>query len=223
MPKGKTPSQFKDVDANHTGYFSKLSSVLFSPAKFFKQIKAQQGLWQPFKFLLITYLIFSGLFSLFLVLALTVFISLLYNSFPILEFFLGMIPFYQILLSILVFVIIFLVLSLLMSFVGAGILHLFVRLFRGKGNYLQTYKAGSYASAVMLFVIVNILLYLLPVVGSALYYLASLVILVWQIIIMIQGLSLFHEMSKVKAFFAWLFVFFFYLFCYFFLHYLKGL
>lgn len=178
-------------------YFLKLKSVLFSPSQFFESVSEEQGFLHSIKFLVLTVLLSSVLLSISFVIAL-----LVIPSFAFIGALFGVLlpgAFASLLILQALFIFVFfaifgsLVLPLFL-FIAAGILHLFVKLFRGQGNYVETYKVIAYSSAPML---PGIIISFIPIVGS-------LAVSIWQIILLVIGISSLHQISKGKAFLVWL-------------------
>jgi hypothetical protein len=71
-------------------------------------------------------------------------------------------------------------------FIGAGILHLFLRMFGGKGDFAHTYRALAYASTPQL------LIGYIPVIGS----IAS----IYAYYLQLRGISELHGFTLMKAF-----------------------
>lgn len=67
---------------------------------------------------------------------------------------------------------------------STGILHIFVKLFRGQSNYSDSFKAEVYAATP------QILFFFIPGIG------------IWSFVLMLFGLSSYHNISKLRAFFA---------------------
>ncbi|MDO8480852.1 MAG: Yip1 family protein [Nanoarchaeota archaeon] len=172
------------------GYFKRLKLALFSPRRLFEQIKGEK-LGKAFGFFALTMLLFSVLLGGIFFVIYTFFLSFLSQYLPLDVATLGLFGTWGVLGIAAMCVGIF-VFSLLSSFIGAALLHLFVKLFRGSGTYTATYQALAYSSAGALF---GLLLMLVPVIGS-------LAAGIWQLVILLFGLSALHGISKKRAFFA---------------------
>ena len=83
------------------------------------------------------------------------------------------------------FYLIALVIGFGLSFIFAGISHLLVKLFKGTGNYLDTYNVVIYS------VIPAIILGLVPLLGFLSF--------IYSIVLMTFGFSAYHNISKGKA------------------------
>ncbi len=74
------------------------------------------------------------------------------------------------------------------TFVGTGILHLFVKLYGGNGTYGGTYKAMIYSSTP------TILFGFIPIL--------NILFSIWTFILVIFGVSINHKISKLRSFLA---------------------
>jgi hypothetical protein len=148
----------------------KIKKVLFNPTEFFEEVKKEVGIGEAFKYLVIISLTYAIILMFFM---------------AILSLFMGFFPAF---FGIFVFLIplgIF-SLSLIGSFVGAAILHLFVKILGGKGDYSATYKASVYSSTP------SLLLGWIPYV--------SLLVFVYTFYLTLKGFSILHEISMGRAF-----------------------
>ena len=175
------------------GYFSKLKAILFKPSEFFNSIKSEENINEAFKFLAFNLLI-TGLISAIFLSAGFLFMSLtspltLTNALP----FQSLLAFSTPMLLLILLVTIPLLLEILIIpfiFLNSLLLHLFVKLFKGEGEFVDTFNIGAYATALFL---PGIILGLIPIIGS-------LVVFIWQIIILILGISILHNISKLRSF-----------------------
>lgn len=147
-------------------FLEKIKKILFKPTEFFREIKKEVGVGEAFKYLAIVSLIYVVLTMVLKFISSFFFIDFLGFSF--------------------VMIIGVYVLSLVGSFVGAGILHLFVKIFGGKNDYSATYKASVYSSTPTL------LLGWVPWLNAAVSFYS------WYL--SIKGLSILHEVSTGRAF-----------------------
>jgi len=76
--------------------------------------------------------------------------------------------------------------GLAFSFVSAGLLHLWIRLFRGKGNYSKTYQLFVYTHTP------RALLSWIPVIGG-------LIAWVYGFVLLVIGAQIFHSISRRRA------------------------
>ena len=141
-------------------YKEKWILVLLKPSKFFKKAKRER---------LYKHSIFFLLFSEIIMLLGTVILSLIITTVT-----LPMILLLPFILAV----------SLGLSFVSAGVLHLFSFVFKRDIKYKDTYKVVAYAYAPATFSWVPLL---------------SLISAVWSLIIQIVGISKVHKISKFKA------------------------
>lgn len=177
------------------GYFSKLKTILFKPSEFFNSIKSTENINEALKFLALNLLI-TGLISALFFSAGFLFVSFtspltLTNALPFQSLLLLSTP--LLLLIFLIVIPLFLeVLIIPFMFVNSLVLHLFVKLFKGEGEFADTFNIGAYGTALFL---PGIILGLIPIIGG-------LAIFVWQIIILILGISILHNISKLRSFFV---------------------
>lgn len=167
------------------GFFDKLGNALFYPGKLFEQVK-REPLAEPLKFVILTSLILGLIVSVLFSVAVSALASIfqLYSVVP----FGGMLA---VLGAVMIPVVIGMIIGfmLLSSFVTAAVLHIFARLFGGKGGFTQTYKACAYAGAVMLFIWIPIL---------------NFAAIIWNLIILTKGISKLHAMSEGRALLVWI-------------------
>lgn len=191
-------------------FFSRLKLVFSNPEQLFKNVSSEKGISTPFIFLLKTSVISAVLYILLLIFAEWRNPYNLYQTNPLLRYFVfRYFNDFGIYLGLITISIGFIVLQILSSFVNSGILHLFVKLFKGTGSYVETYKASAYQSALTIFgTLTYLFLFIqIPFLGKALYYLATIAFAIWGIYILITGISTLHKLSKGKAFLAWLTMF----------------
>jgi len=190
VPKGKP-----------LGVLARYMMVLKNPGGFFLTIKDEKGFEPVMKFLLFFMLIFAVSFNIMLILAVSVapFIEGLDLGFGYAEV-ITMIISDLILLNILVLI------AVGLTFVSVGILHIFVRLFGGTGNYLQTYKVGIYSSAPTIFMIpISIFSVLLPIIlpalATALLIVPFICIFfsIWSLYLFFVGMKRLHSMTTGKV------------------------
>jgi hypothetical protein len=96
-----------------------------------------------------------------------------------------------------------LILSVASFFVVGGIIHLFILMFKGEGDYFQTLKASAYGAIPSMIISIPVQGFLL-VFTSDMVAIATLVITlpvtIYAIYLNVVGLSIFHKISKAKAF-----------------------
>jgi hypothetical protein len=158
----------------------KVKKVILSPSEFFEEIKAEKGISEAFKYLAILSLVN-------LVVGIVSFRLSIPSISPLgnLSSFLPLLGALSTALGIVIPVVMY-ISSLILSFVGAGFIHLFVKLFKGKGAYSNTYKALIYASTPFL------LFGWVPWVG--------VIFGLYSFYLSLKGISKLHEVSMVRAF-----------------------
>lgn len=161
-------------------YFSQLKAVLFHPADFFTSVAADAGYAAPMKFASLSVLI-GGLISVMvdvLILRPSGF-GLSTHTFSGDPLPTGLDPTQPWMFFLLVCVAA--ALAPIGIFISAGISHLFVRLFKGRGNYNQTVKIFAYAVAPSVFNVI-------PLVSG-----------IWSAVIAIAGFKKLHSFSSGRA------------------------
>ena len=152
----------------------KIRKVLSEPSRFFEEIKREVGITEAFKYSIILSVVYTILYSLLN-------LSISYLAYPsFIPLFSGFVGFSFIRIS-------FIFAGLIISpFIGAGFLHLFVKMFGGKNNYEATYRVVVYSSTP------SLLIGWIPLVGfiGAPYG--------WYL--SVKGLSLLHNISMGRAF-----------------------
>jgi hypothetical protein len=175
MPLTKE-KEMKKIYYKKLGFFSKIKLALTKPSELFEAVK-DESLGSAFKFL-----------------ALITLIPFLILSSPLLLF----ADFFLIVTVILI--VYGWVLILGVSFISAGILHLFVRLFKGIGKYRNTYTAMAYSTTPLIFLPLMLLgAVLLSLVTFTVILLIYFMITAYEFIILVIGLSKLHRISKVRA------------------------
>ncbi len=159
----------------------KIKLVLIHPHIFFKNIKKEKGI----KSVLIYYLVI--LFTIFAIQT----IFLIFHSgslnlktdspFPSLTGQFINVSFFSIIVSFFSF--------LLLSFVAAGILHIWIKLWKGEGNYSKTYQLYTYARTP------NLLLQLVPLSFPFL----GIVVWFYSLIIFVIGAQEIYGYSRKKS------------------------
>ena len=160
-------------------YFAKLKNALFSPSLLFESVQGD-GIWPAYQFVLITAILTGLLASVVLSLAwfngLVPFLDILFVWVPLIAMPVALITLLVALLSTL-------------SFVSAALLHVSAKLLNGEGNFTASYAAVAYSLAPVL---PGVLLALIPVIGQ--------LVGIWQLFILISGISTLHQVSKSRAF-----------------------
>ena len=164
------------MEPNNLTILQKCKQVLVHPSALFEAVKDEEGVGPAFKYL--------AVFSLVLAVG-----SISYLFFtPLSELPMG-IPWmntaeYLGVAAIMIAPIIY-VSNLLGTFLGAGWLHIFAKLLRGKGNYSATYKAIVYADTP------SLLFGWIPIAGA--------IISLYSIYLTLVGISKLHEISMARA------------------------
>jgi hypothetical protein len=158
----------------------KVKKVILSPSEFFEEIKAEKGISEAFKYLAILSLVNLVVDIVSFILSIP-YISPLGN----LSSFLPLRGVLSIALGIVIPVVMY-ISGLILSFIGVGFIHLFVKLFKGKGTYSDTYKALIYASTP------SLLFGWVPWVG--------VIFGLYSFYLSLKGISKLHEVSMLRAF-----------------------
>lgn len=145
------------------GLIEKIQTVLLHPSEFFENIASEKGFVEAFKYLVVLSLI-----------------PLAVNLIMTLPPFSSTVNVVTLGLALGVYLI-----SLLLSFITAGILHLFAMLLSGKGDYSATYKVMAYSYTAYL------LVGWIPIIG--------IVFSLYSIYAMVRGLSVLHKISMLRA------------------------
>lgn len=169
-------------------FFPKLKKVLFSPNQFWDDVKGEKGIGEPFRYL-VGLLLISGIIF-YVVSYLTISSSgnpVQFGHDIATKFGFPTVSGETVLLML---VLISWLTGLISTFVVAGVTHLFVRMFKGTGDYADTYRALVYASTP------TALLSSIPVVGS----IATL----YGLYLQIYGMSKLHRITTTKAVLAYI-------------------
>lgn len=182
-------------------YATKLQLALTAPEQLFAAVK-KEDLWPSIQFMSVTTL-------LTITLSLTLFFFMFFLSIgpvaiiiaPLLATFLLVIPKFPLALSIfgLFFLVIPPLLIPFLNFIRSAIIHLFVKFFKGTGDYTATYKVLAYSSVVM---IPGAAAGIMTLLSPPLRMIAGILFPVWGIYIVTTGISLLHRISKTQALFA---------------------
>lgn len=150
------------------GLTEKVRKVLFTPSEFFERIRAEEDIGEAFKYL-----------AVFLFLQLTIsFITYQFNLTDI----------------TLSYLIVFYIGVLILQFISIGIIHLFTKLLKGRGNFSSTYKAFIYGSTPLL------LLGLIFWININFIRWANIIVSLYSLYLAIKGISKLHEVSMLRAF-----------------------
>jgi len=173
------------------GTFKKIGMVIAHPSELFEKTKGE-GVWPALKYLWITLLVpfivlavLSTLFASFVGLfGGAILSSIGFDSATIFEA-TGTITLYFALLIITGLAVLIFAIYPLLLIIGTGILHLFVKLYRGEGNYGDTFGATVYANTPQ-----HVFFFILPIAS------------IWSFVLSIFGVAIRHEISKLRAFLA---------------------
>ena len=165
-------------------FFSRIMEVLGNTEKYFTGVK-NEGYGEPLLYYL-PFMIFSALFGAF--------------AFP--KYFSEYLTFQ---VSGILFLFVFvaeIVLQLAVLFFITWLTHFSLRICKGQGQYLDTFKAGVYGSTPLL--LWNILSGLFALVFSPIQmfwtFFPSFAFMIWSIFLEVTGLSFYHKISKSRAF-----------------------
>jgi len=155
--------------------FEKIKKVLLRPTEFFTEVKKEVGFGKAFKYLAVISLVYVVLLMI-MMFFFSMALGVGYGSF-ISSMFAG---FFIFILPIIIYCI-----SLVGSFVGAGFVHLFAKMFGGKGDYSATYKVSVYSSTpTLLFGWINYV---------------NLFVSIYSFYLYLKGLSILHDVSMGRA------------------------
>ena len=175
-------------------FFAKIKKVITQPTKFFNAIKKEKGIGPSF----IYYVIFLAISS---VLMIPYLWRVLAQASKVtsgegIPFSLGtVIP------SIVIMQFVF---GIIMLFIMYGIIHLLVKLVKGKGDFSDTFKAMVYG-ATLNFIISPLILIYMGIVGVENIfllipvYLISIAVFIWVLVIQIKGIKILHKISTWRA------------------------
>ena len=174
-------------------FFSRIMEVLGNTEKYFAGVKKERY-GEPLLYYL-PFMVLSALFGAF--------------TFP--KYFPEYLTFQ---VSGILFLLVFvseIVLQLAVLFFMTWLIHFCLRICKGQGQYLDTFKAGVYGSTPIL--LWNILSGLLTLVlwqtqmflnfsSSLASFLPGIAFMIWSIFLEVTGLSLYHKITKLRAFLA---------------------
>ncbi len=168
------------------GIFSKIGKTLTHPVELF-QLTQPENIIQTLKYQLVVLLIplAVGYILLFLFFQGASFIIASSGLLPKAS---SSIMSLSVVLLLLFFAIFTLVIIPLVNFLGAAVLHLFIKLYGGIGSYKETYKAIIYSSTP------SILFGFIPIF--------KVIPAIWSFVLSIIGVSINHRISKLRSFLA---------------------
>lgn len=141
-------------------YYNRLKKILLDPAEFFTWVKTEPGYWESAKFLAVVAAA-TGLVNLL--------IGTLLDTDPggVLD----------IIISVVVYI--------TTAFIGAAFIQFFAKLLKGRGLYIDTFKAVANSHAALVVSVV-------PAIGG-------LVASVWMFVLLVVGLKKLHSFTTGKA------------------------
>jgi len=158
----------------------KIVNILTRPFEFFKGLKKEKGIKEAFIYFAVLSLLFTVLATIFGLLMQTFTTNVVSKLFgfavPKEELSTGWIAFWAV---IGYFV------GLGLSFVWAGLLHVWILIFGGKGDYTKTYQLSVYAQT--------------PKFVLGWFPFISYVIWIYDVILLIIGTEKVHDVSKLRA------------------------
>ena len=174
---------------NVQGIIVRVKDVIRTPETFFTVIEKEVGLKDPFFYALV-FLVINSLFSLFY-----------YNSY--LPFVLAVESVSFVSILGLVFLI-FLPLQLGFLFGGAGLSFLFLKLLKGVGTYVETFRVLVYAATPSfllgpLFMIYAALVGPTNTTALLISNIVAIPLAIYVIYLAVMGISLSHKITKLKA------------------------
>lgn len=176
------------------GVFSKLGKAFAHPVELFEKTK-REGVFSSLKYLwfisLVPFILGALVIFLFLGALINLLMGFLVTS-GVPAMTIGVITFdfslVESLLIILGWGVCLFVIFPIMMFVSAGIMHLFMKLFKGSGGYGGTFRSFVYSSTP------SVILMVVPIVNG--------IAGIWTFVLNLFGLSINHEFSKLRAFLA---------------------
>ena len=174
--------------------FKKLKSLFSDPSKFFKDVGKEKDYWTVLKFFVVVYI----------VAAIIQILVLLPVNLELPEF-VG--PLNFILIGLLAAVI----LAFISPFIGSFLSHLGILLFGGREGFFNTFKAISYSMIILIgynlvsSIIVSAILLLNPDKLTASNHVGNIFSSIgWAHVVVVGtiGVSMYHSISKAKAFFG---------------------
>lgn len=156
-------------------FLEKVKNVLMTPSDFFKEVVKETGITEAFKYLLVI-----GLISLAINFVVSSIIGIALSALnPIFAMF-GVVTYFLLIGAFIVII--------FAPFIGAAILHLFIKLFGGTSDYSATYKTVVYSSTP------SMLFGWIPFINYVMY--------IYNFYLLWRGTSIMHKMSMGRAFLA---------------------
>ncbi len=169
-------------------FFDKIRGAIKEPTKFFHEINKEKGIGHALIYYVI-FLIINTILSVF-------YLTKVFSAIPELGAFAGAIT-----ASVIIMQFLF---SLVMLFIITGLVHLFSKWVKGKGNYDDTFKAMIYGMTPNLifsplFMIYMAIIGIQNITALIPMYLVSGGIAIWSIVLEIIGLKIAHKYSTWRA------------------------
>ena len=160
---------------------TKIKLVLTKPTELFKKIEKKKGIKESYKYFAIITLV-SVVFGFISVIT---FPNFVYNL--IRKLFITSLPEAQMptIPGIITALIAGYILALLLVFVSVALLHIWIKIFRGKGKFEETFKIYSYGTTP------SSLLSWIPLIG--------LVAWIYDLVLLIIGTSILHKISRTRS------------------------
>jgi len=181
------PAQNK-IENEKIGTFAKIGKAITHPIELFEKTSNEKT-WSALKYylliLIIPFIAISILTALFLSFSASLFASMIpqINLGSLMTF-----STTSLIFIVGFFAFVFFVMTPIAMFACAGILHLFVKLYGGGGNYKDTFRVSVYSSSP------STLLLAIPILNFG--------AMIWSFILGIIGISIAHKVSKFRAFLA---------------------
>jgi hypothetical protein len=157
---------------------TKIKTIMFEPTKFFTKSQKEIGIKGAFKYLTIL-----ALFSSLLTFIVSYFFQPFQTSF--IERLIGSDVLSEVATPTLLDALSSYAAILILSFLIVGILHLWIKLFKGKAKYKKTYQLYVYGTTP------SFLLSWIPFVGNFAW--------IYSLIVLITGTSIIHKISKTRS------------------------
>lgn len=166
---------------------NKYKDLLINPDRFFGSVKKEKSILKPFLF----YAAVIGIFYL------TSLVASMIGEI-ILAGIKGEPPIRMFAITIVSGVLGFMI-ALITIFISAGVLHLFITMLGGKGDYLQTFKLSCYGTVPFLFLAILNFFTIIPVLGQIILGVGLIAAVVIQLILEVKGARVLHEMTTGRA------------------------
>lgn len=170
--------------------FSKIGKAITHPTELFEKT-SDEKIWPALKYYLLILIIPFIAITVLVILFFNLIISFFTAAIPQIN--LGSLATFSVVSALAIagfFALIFFIIIPIMLFIGAGILHLFVKIYGGKGDYKDTFRVSVYSSTP------STLLAAVPFLNFA--------ATIWSFVLSIIGISFNHHISKLRAFFAYI-------------------